>query len=922
MPTIIRLSIPLRRPVFSAGFRTQEKLIQLKAVLSQNGINDLGRLGKLRLGDGNSTSLVPTPGFLVPPRGPINILGPQLQLRGIRIPSRLPLNIGGISSDIRLETVLAGARYLRSEPNRAPLFLFGTSVSVPMAYWVATEIEITNNTTVVFTSDCKHLYIVANKVTIGQNVSFTWAEPQYNNDISKRPTPSQPRQDALPNSTSDRIHGTLRTNGTKGIDGVNGVDAPFLQIWTLDLTGKPVILFSGQAGQDGQDGQDGSKGQNGANGISGKVHYTAGTAGLWCDRLAGSGGNGARGGNGGDGGTGGNGGAGGQAEFYVPDPIRDAITGNGFYCDLTGGEKGEGGDGGRGGDGGEGGVIGRTDRSVLGGADVCVCGPAQGAVNGSDGARGADGHPGPDGADGSIRDASIRFVTIDANDFNRQLASPAITTIDKHVVTAGEQITISGLNFTGTDMVMFDNHEVNPVGIRSDTLLTCSVPSIDGGDTDVLVQQTDGTKSNIFSIVIKPVIASVKDVSAIPQAGNRIRPGRMISIKGSGFSTDTQVFIENVPLSDFSFIDKGEVRVRLRRPFAPDVLANAAGENANIKARIPATRAGGVESNAFGVVLDTFRLLVLGDSVAWGQGLQEHEKFHTILENEIRSRAGGIGVYKNVLAHSGAIIGANDDRTDPAIAGQFGGEVPTNGPTLREQVKLALNGAAKDETIDLVLLVGGINDIDAANALSPIGPALPEPIRVSCYVRMKELLKIVCNDFPNARVIVAGYALLISDQSNLAGILPIVMTGLGLVVAGVPGAVGGVVLGVGAEATIKQRSRELRDGMHQKIKEAIADLMIEENSANGRIFFADPDYRDEHAVFAPNALLFNINPDLTPRDNDFIIHQRALVCDANPNRTGPHCPIASTGHPTPAGAARYGAAIIAQLRIAMPELFA
>jgi hypothetical protein len=300
--------------------------------------------------------------------------------------------------------------------------------------------------------------------------------------------------------------------------------------------------------------------------------------------------------------------------------------------------------------------------------------------------------------------------------------------------------------------------------------------------------------------------------------------------------------------------------------------------------------------------------------------LQEHEKFHTILENEIRSRAGEIGVYKKVLAHSGAIIGANDNRTDPAIAGQFGGEVPTNGPTLREQVKLALNGAANDDTIDLVLIVGGINDVGAADALSPLGPATAEPIRVA-GVRMKELLRIVCNDFPNAKVIVAGYALLISDQSNLAGILPILMTALGLVVAGVPGAVGGVVLGVGAEATIKQRSRELRDGLHQRIRAAIVDLMVVDNNANGRIFFADPDYRDEHAVFAPNALLFNINPDLTPRDNDFIIHQRALVCDANPGRTGPHCPIASTGHPTPAGAARYGAAIIAQLRLAMPELF-
>jgi len=42
-----------------------------------------------------------------------------------------------------------------------------------LAYWVADEIEITNDTKVVFTSICEELYIVANKVKLGTNVEFT-----------------------------------------------------------------------------------------------------------------------------------------------------------------------------------------------------------------------------------------------------------------------------------------------------------------------------------------------------------------------------------------------------------------------------------------------------------------------------------------------------------------------------------------------------------------------------------------------------------------------------------------------------------------------------------------------------------------------------------------------------------------------------
>jgi hypothetical protein len=121
---------------------------------------------------------------------------------------------------------------------------------------------------------------------------------------------------------------------------------------------------------------------------------------------------------------------------------------------------------------------------------------------------------------------------------------------------------------------------------------------------------------------------------------------------------------------------------------------------------------------------------------------------------------------------------------------------------------------------------------------------------------------------------------------------------------------------------IKERSLRFRDRSHAQIRNAIVQAMVTVPGANGRIFFADPGFSDDNAVFAPNALIFGIDADLSPQDNDIVANGRVGVCAANPGRADPlTCPIASVGHPTPAGAERYATAVIAQLRQAMPELF-
>ena len=82
-------------------------------------------------------------------------------------------------------------------------------------------------------------------------------------------------------------------------------------------------------------------------------------------------------------------------------------------------------------------------------------------------------------------------------------------------------------------------------------------------------------------------------------------------------------------------------------------------------------------------LLDTsFKVVVLGDSVMWGQGLFEPQKIHSLVAAELAQR--GLIVHTILQAHSGAIIGEPDVVTNkPPIDG----EVPVSEPTVFEQIE-------------------------------------------------------------------------------------------------------------------------------------------------------------------------------------------------------------------------------------------
>ena len=82
-----------------------------------------------------------------------------------------------------------------------------------------------------------------------------------------------------------------------------------------------------------------------------------------------------------------------------------------------------------------------------------------------------------------------------------------------------------------------------------------------------------------------------------------------------------------------------------------------------------------------------FHVLFLGDSIVWGQGLREEDKFSTRVIQWLNEYHPDLRAFKTVKAHSGAIIGAADGVQEDPIAG-WPGEVPNAQPTIHQQLAM------------------------------------------------------------------------------------------------------------------------------------------------------------------------------------------------------------------------------------------
>src|SRR6185312_3794815 len=101
---------------------------------------------------------------------------------------------------------------------------------------------------------------------------------------------------------------------------------------------------------------------------------------------------------------------------------------------------------------------------------------------------------------------------------------------------------------------------------------------------------------------------------------------------------------------------------------------------------------------------DSFHMLVLGDSVMWGQGLRDEEKFSSRLKCWLEEKINR-EVSVHVEAHSGAVISAVSN--DPAASVASDGEVNRSTPTINLQLDQAIQFYQNVHASPALILMNG-----------------------------------------------------------------------------------------------------------------------------------------------------------------------------------------------------------------------
>jgi lysophospholipase L1-like esterase len=298
------------------------------------------------------------------------------------------------------------------------------------------------------------------------------------------------------------------------------------------------------------------------------------------------------------------------------------------------------------------------------------------------------------------------------------------------------------------------------------------------------------------------------------------------------------------------------------------------------------------------------RIITLGDSVSWGQGLLPPHKFACLVANSIGASISGNGF---ILAHSGAIIGVS--KPDPTSS--INPEIPAPAPMIINQ----LSQVQAPDTVDLVLLTGGINDVNITTIFDPFTTLryLHELTQQACYSDMKSLLAKVLSTFtkPTVQIRVVGYYPVVSPVSNpLPGPAgdPLVHL-LGNFGLGFPQTLErNIVLGA-----LSARAMQFWTDSNNFLQQAVD----ESSKGNAeRLAFVKTPFTPDNALFTPNSFLWGFAQDLGPEDE--VAAQREAACAVQyPPLTeffaNELCHLASIGHPNVAGAQAISQAILASL---------
>src|SRR5688572_11154426 len=341
-------------------------------------------------------------------------------------------------------------------------------------------------------------------------------------------------------------------------------------------------------------------------------------------------------------------------------------------------------------------------------------------------------------------------------------------------------------------------------------------------------------------------------------------------------------------------------------------------------------------TSLFAQSVKPFELLVVGDSLIWGQGLEEKDKIYTHVANWLRD--GGLNgarrVNVKVKAHSGSTVKFHaEDAEAHRRAGRdetfyYKPEVNVSFPSTWKQIEVAASEykAAGKQGADLIILSGCITDITVAKVLDPNGDdnLLRQSAKKYCHDDMLDLLDHAARVHPAASIVVAGYFPMISPKSDgvrlFNGWLEARDTSRPAKwLMNNPLTRKLVFQKIGNRAIA--RSRLWFEESNKHLQAAVEDL----NKRRGRataVFVKSP-LTEDNSVEAPNTLLFKMGKKGIPEDPLFL--ERKADCNAAlpelKRKTGlvysvRFCEVAGVGHPNRNGARAYADAVIN----ALPEV--
>ncbi|HEV8367265.1 MAG TPA: SGNH/GDSL hydrolase family protein [Pyrinomonadaceae bacterium] len=324
---------------------------------------------------------------------------------------------------------------------------------------------------------------------------------------------------------------------------------------------------------------------------------------------------------------------------------------------------------------------------------------------------------------------------------------------------------------------------------------------------------------------------------------------------------------------------------------------------------------------------DPIHMLVLGDSILWGQGLKPEHKSWYLVKMWLEKKTGQ-KVIERIEAHSGAVIWGSSVTENPAVDNR---EVNMGRPTLQEEVDNALRSYPDPRLISLVLVSGCGNDVGVQNLLNAERTSdVDEMTETKCGKPMEDLLERLVRSFPAAQVILTGYYPFFSEKTRN----DFVVNALARRFFKTQQADTHKMTSKEVFERLKINSKQWYETSNRRLAEAVRKTNAQVGAE--RVMFAKIDFPADYSFAAPKSHLWGFNRSpfrmmalflsfgkvLLPT-NDEVRSQRTASCNevyaAKPNETIEQtkerkagrllCRYAALGHPNRRGALLYTQAI-------------